>query len=118
MKKRMVLICAFMALTVLAFTQDVSSKLDTLVSAYTNQYKFNGVVFVARGGKVLLEKGYGYKNYASKKLNDVNGMLIASRMRGTQQALGVLLAAARIPGTYAADGTTTGLHGGNRRAVA
>jgi CubicO group peptidase (beta-lactamase class C family) len=48
--------------------------LDTLVSAYTNQYRFNGVVFVAKGDKVLLEKGYGYKDYASKKLNDANGV--------------------------------------------
>jgi flagella synthesis protein FlgN len=54
----------------------------------------------------------------AKQLNDTNGMLIASRMRGTQQALGVLLSAARIPGTYAADGTTVGLHGTNRLAVA
>src|SRR6516164_8679923 len=74
MKKRLVLICVFIAFTIPAFTQDVSIKLDTLVSAYTNQYRFNGVVFVAKGDKVLLEKGYGYKDYASKKLNDANGV--------------------------------------------
>jgi hypothetical protein len=26
------------------------------------------VVFVAKGGKVLLQKGYGYKDFANKKL--------------------------------------------------
>jgi CubicO group peptidase (beta-lactamase class C family) len=56
------------------FTQSVSSKLDTLVTAYTNQYKFTGVVFVAKGGQVLLEKGYGYKDFAKKKLNDSKGI--------------------------------------------
>jgi CubicO group peptidase (beta-lactamase class C family) len=74
MKKRLELICAFLVPAVLALAQDVSSKLDTFVSAYTNQYKFNGVVFVARGGKVLLEKGYGYKNFAGKKFNGANGI--------------------------------------------
>ena len=53
----------------------------------------------------------------ARQLNETNGTLIAARMRGTQQALGVLLRAARIPGTYAADGTTVGLHRTNRLAV-
>jgi flagella synthesis protein FlgN len=55
---------------------------------------------------------------ATRQLNDINGTLIASRMRGTQQALGVLLTAARIPGTYAADGTTVGAQSAHRLAVA
>ena len=54
----------------------------------------------------------------ARQLNEINGTLIASRMRGTQQALGVLLAAARIPETYAADGTTVGLHSTHRISVA
>ena len=39
-------------------------------------------------------------------LNDLNGTLIATRLRGTQQALAALFSAARIPGAYAADGST------------
>jgi CubicO group peptidase (beta-lactamase class C family) len=58
----------------LAFGQDLSRKLDTLVTAYANQFKFSGVAMVVKGDKILLEKGYGYKDFAKKKLNDPNGI--------------------------------------------
>jgi CubicO group peptidase (beta-lactamase class C family) len=35
-------------------------ELDRLVAAYHKQGRFTGAVLVARGGKVLLRKGYGY----------------------------------------------------------
>jgi len=57
-----------------AFPQDLSQKMDTLISAYTKQYKFNGVVFVAKGGNILLQKGYGYKDFANKKFSDPKGI--------------------------------------------
>ena len=74
MKKGLGLICVLILQITLVFAQDVSAKLDTLVSAYTNQYKFNGVAFVAKGGNILLRKGYGYKDFAKKKWNDPNGI--------------------------------------------
>ena len=51
-------------------------------------------------------------------LNDLNGTLIATRLRGTQQALTALFSAARIPGAYAADGSTVPFHTAHQLAVA
>ena len=52
------------------------------------------------------------------RLNDLNGTLIATRLRGTQQALTALFSAARIPGAYAADGSTVPFHTAHQLAVA
>lgn len=51
-------------------------------------------------------------------LNDLNGTLIATRLRGTQRALAALFAAARIPGAYAADGSTVPFRTSHQLAVA
>ena len=47
-----------------------SDKLDTLVSAYAKMNKFNGSVLVEKNGVILLNKGYGYSDVASKTPND------------------------------------------------
>lgn len=39
--------------------QGITQALDKLVQAYADQGRFNGAVLVARGGAVLLRKGYG-----------------------------------------------------------
>ena len=52
------------------------------------------------------------------RLNELNGTLIATRLRGTQQALSALFSAARIPGAYAADGSTVPFHTPHKLAVA
>ena len=52
--------------------QEISTKLDELMSAYANQYKFNGSVLVVKGGKPLLDKGYGFRDAAGKVANDPN----------------------------------------------
>lgn len=38
-------------------------KLDELVSGYARVGQFNGAILVAKEGKILLQKGYGIKNY-------------------------------------------------------
>ncbi|HTQ64746.1 MAG TPA: serine hydrolase domain-containing protein [Puia sp.] len=52
--------------------QATNAKLDTLISAYAHQKAFNGTVLVAQKGKILFEKGYGYKNKSEGTFNDVN----------------------------------------------
>ena len=52
------------------------------------------------------------------RLNELNGTLIATRLRGTQRALTALFSAARIPGAYAVDGSTVPFHTTHRLAVA
>ena len=54
--------------------QDLPGKMDTMLNAYARQFKFSGVAFVAKGGQVLLQKGYGYKNFAKKIPNDPMGI--------------------------------------------
>ena len=56
--------------------QNVTVKLDELMSAYSRINKFNGSVLIARKGKILLQKGYGYSNVSSKKLNDNNSRFL------------------------------------------
>lgn len=51
------------------------------------------------------------------RLNDLNGTLIATRLRGTQQALNALFTAARIPGAYAADGSAVAFRTAHKLAV-
>jgi CubicO group peptidase (beta-lactamase class C family) len=50
--------------------QDLSTTLDSMLTIYSNCNKFNGSVLIAKAGKILLEKGYGYKNVAGKTRND------------------------------------------------
>jgi CubicO group peptidase (beta-lactamase class C family) len=62
----MITVCIFLP------AQNITKKLDELVSAYTNNESFNGSVLVAQKGVILLQKGYGYKNAAKKEMNDGN----------------------------------------------
>src|SRR5262245_33568520 len=42
---------------------DIAAKADELINAYVKQGKFCGSVLIAKGGTVLLNKGYGMANY-------------------------------------------------------
>src|SRR3954462_13230959 len=50
------------------------SKLDEYLTAAESVYKFNGSALVAQHGRIILQKGYGYKNADAKVLNDENGI--------------------------------------------
>ena len=52
--------------------QTIPEEIDELLKAYTNQGSFNGAALVAQKGEVLLQKGYGYKNFAANTFNDPN----------------------------------------------
>jgi CubicO group peptidase (beta-lactamase class C family) len=47
-------------------------KLDSFVTSFARQKSFNGSVLVAQNGKILLEKGYGFKNKKENALNTAN----------------------------------------------
>lgn len=68
MKKIFTLLPA-LCLVFAGFTQDISSKIDTLISTYSKLNKFNGSALVAKNGIILLNKGYGYRNAENKVLN-------------------------------------------------
>jgi CubicO group peptidase (beta-lactamase class C family) len=72
MKKTLLSFLICTAVTLPACTQNIPAKLDTLLDAYVKEFKFNGTVFAATKGAVIVEKGYGYKNKSTKTLNDTN----------------------------------------------
>jgi CubicO group peptidase (beta-lactamase class C family) len=72
MKKITAIIIAII-LSKFLFAQDsASKKLDELVTAYAKLGRFNGSVLIAQRGKILLQKGYGFKNADAKSLNEAN----------------------------------------------
>lgn len=65
-------VLAFFVLS--SFCQTETAQLDSLVSRYARLNRFNGSVLIAKGGNILLNKGYGYRNVASKITNDENSI--------------------------------------------
>ena len=61
----------FFGFTLTLFSQDITGeKIDKLLSGYTATGKFNGSALIASHNKVILEKGYGFKNFKESSLND------------------------------------------------
>jgi CubicO group peptidase (beta-lactamase class C family) len=61
-------------LSVQLLAQSVEQKIDELLTAYVSQNKLNGSVLVAQKGKIIYEKGFGYRNAEKKTPNDVNSI--------------------------------------------
>jgi CubicO group peptidase (beta-lactamase class C family) len=70
MKKTATTLFLFSLVFICCAQQSLSPQLDTLLTVYARQEKFNGAVLVAKNGTVLLDKGYGYRDYAKKIMND------------------------------------------------
>ena len=69
MKKTPILIgCLF--LFQLSQAQDKSKQIDEVATRYASFNKFNGSLLVAEKGKILLQKGYGYRDVAAQLPND------------------------------------------------
>ena len=66
------LICIVFAFS--AWSQTTTSLLDSMANQYFRQKKFNGSVLVALKGKILLEKGYGYKDVEAGTKADANSL--------------------------------------------
>src|SRR6478672_5955033 len=68
--KKLIYSLVFFFITGSVFTQTIPETIDELLKAYSKQYAFNGSVLVAQKGNILLQKGYGYKNFKAHSLND------------------------------------------------
>ncbi len=55
-------------------TNSIAQKLDTFLASANAADKFNGTAIISKQGKVLLNKGYGYRNVLSKSFNDSNSI--------------------------------------------
>jgi CubicO group peptidase (beta-lactamase class C family) len=58
----------------ICFGQGKADVLDSVISTYAGMQRFNGTVLVASHGKILLNKGYGYRNVAEKIPNTENSI--------------------------------------------
>jgi len=55
-----------------AHTDSLAIKLDDYLTSAVKAGQFNGTVLVAEKGKIILQKGYGWKNFSAHTLNDNN----------------------------------------------
>lgn len=58
----------------ISFGQGKADVLDSVISTYARMYRFNGTALVASHGKILLNKGYGYRNVAEKTAHTENSI--------------------------------------------
>jgi CubicO group peptidase (beta-lactamase class C family) len=63
------LFLSLLMLPALVKAQSIAQKADELLSAYSNQHKFSGNVLIAKEGKIIFEKSYGYADINTKQLN-------------------------------------------------
>jgi len=70
--KKFAILITVLCIGLISCSQNVTGDLDTIMSSYAKLYKFNGSVLIAKNGKILLDKGYGFRNAADKVLNDEN----------------------------------------------
>jgi CubicO group peptidase (beta-lactamase class C family)/uncharacterized protein YneR len=59
---RRIAITVFLAAVCLAQTQDNTERMEQVIQSFVAGKKFMGAVLVARDGKVIFEKGYGFAN--------------------------------------------------------
>lgn len=66
MKKFLILL---FLLPAVSKAQDIAAKADEYLTAMLNQEKFSGTVLIAKDGKILLNKGYGWADAEKQKPN-------------------------------------------------
>lgn len=70
MKKIISFLVSFFAVYSFLFAQTEVQRIDSLVTKYVDDAEFTGSLLIAKGGTVLLKKGYGYSNAEQKTGND------------------------------------------------
>jgi CubicO group peptidase (beta-lactamase class C family) len=53
---------------------DLSKKADDYVNSAVKVSKFNGAVLIAQKGRIILDKGYGWRNFNTHTPNDTNSV--------------------------------------------
>jgi CubicO group peptidase (beta-lactamase class C family) len=69
MKRKAGLMFAVILCSATLFAQGEAREIDSLVAKYLDEAEFTGSVLVAKGGKILLNKGYGYSNVEQEIAN-------------------------------------------------
>ncbi|HLX92686.1 MAG TPA: serine hydrolase [Puia sp.] len=79
MKKILMFLLA-MVLIRATLAQSLNQELDSVMHSYQRVHRFNGTVLVAKNGSVLLEKGYGYSDFRTAKLNGAQSVYMIASM--------------------------------------
>lgn len=72
--KKLSIIAAFICLAIISPGQNIQGKLDTIITAYASVHKFNGTALVAKNGQILINKGYGMRDAATRTPNNENSV--------------------------------------------
>lgn len=72
--RRLLFSFVIVLLFVEGYAQPVEQKINELLTAYAGQNKLNGSVLVAQKGKVVYQKGFGFRDADKKIPNDVNSI--------------------------------------------
>lgn len=81
----------FLFLPVALFAQTNTSLLDSYMKAQTNLYGFNGNVLVAKKGKVIYMKSFGFSDFYTRKELDDNSVFDCGSIAKEFTAVGILL---------------------------
>ena len=65
---------SFLVFVLQISAQDFQAKADEYLNVLANQQKFNGAVLVAKDGKVLYQKGFGYRDIDKKVKHDAQSI--------------------------------------------
>ena len=95
MKKITLVVLSLINLSHFLFAQEEAKRIDSLITQYVHNADFTGSVLVAKGGNILLKKGYGYANAEEKVTHTPNTVFnIASLTKTVTAALVLKLAEA------------------------
>lgn len=72
--KKIIISFLSLSLTIILFAQTEEISIDSLVSKFTDRSEFTGSLLVAYQGKILVNKGYGYRDAKQKIANDEKGI--------------------------------------------
>ncbi|MEI7504706.1 MAG: serine hydrolase domain-containing protein, partial [Paludibacter sp.] len=72
MKKILIALFAIIYLSINVIAQQVENKIDSLIEKAVQLNRFNGSVLVAKNGKIIFEKAFGYQDVQKNILNSSN----------------------------------------------
>ncbi len=81
----LLLLCPFAV-----FSQTTIQQIDVLVDGYYQKKEFSGVILVARKGKILFEKAYGYADAENRELNKLDTRFLIGSTTKSFTAVSVL----------------------------
>ncbi|RFZ90437.1 hypothetical protein D0C36_21845 [Mucilaginibacter conchicola] len=87
---RRLLLMLMLALPALVTAQDIAKKADSLLTTYTSNKQFSGNALIAKNGKIVFEKAYGFADKEQGRLNNLQTEFRAGSLTKMFTAVAVL----------------------------